>query len=185
MRLADFDNSDFDRGRPDWVEACWRAVEGLLFNSWLPGSGWRAWLLRRFGAIVGQGVVIKPHVRVKFPWKLSIGDHSWIGERVWIDNLAQVTIGSNCCISQGAYLCTGSHRWDKDTFDLETKPIVIEGECWVGAMARIAPGVRIGQGAVLTLGAVVAGELDGGYVYGGHPAVALRPRKMAVARTVD
>jgi hypothetical protein len=107
---------------------------------------------------VGTGVVIKPHVRVKFPWKLYIGDHSWIGESVWIDNLAQVTIGSNCCISQGAYLCTGSHRWDRDTFDLVTKPIVIEDQCWVGAMARVAPGGD--EAPVLCSPAALALELN-------------------------
>lgn len=159
MRLADFSNDDFDRGRSRLVEAGWRSVEGLFFNSWLPGSSWRVWLLRRFGAMVGQGVVIKPHVRVKFPWKLCIGDHSWIGESVWIDNLAEVSIGSDCCISQGAYLCTGSHRWDKEAFDLESRPIVIEDQCWVGAMARVAPGVVLRKGAVLAFGQIAFGDL--------------------------
>jgi len=176
MRLADFNNDDFDRGRPRLVEAAWRIVEGLLLNSWLPGSTWRVWLLRRFGANVGQGVVIKPHVRVKFPWRLRIGNHCWIGEGVWIDNLAEVSIGSNCCISQGAYLCTGSHRWDKETFDLETRPIVIEEQCWVGAMARVGPGVTIGEGAVLTMGSTATSSLNPGWVYCGNPALALKQR---------
>jgi putative colanic acid biosynthesis acetyltransferase WcaF len=177
LKLAEFNNEGFDRGRSRLVEACWRLVEGVVFNSWLPGSGWRVWLLRLFGATVGQGVIIKPHVRVKFPWKLRIGDHSWVGESVWIDNLATVTIGSNCCISQGAYLCTGSHRWDKEKFDLETKSIVIEDQCWVGAMARIAPGVLMREGAVLTLGAVAVSALDAGHVHRGDPARPVKARE--------
>lgn len=175
MRLAEFNNDDFDRGRSRTVEVCWRVVEGVFFNSWLPGSGWRAWLLRAFGAEVGKGVVIKPHVRVKFPWRLRVGNHSWIGESVWIDNLAEVSIGNDCCISQGAYLCTGSHRWDKETFDLETKPIVIEDQCWVGAMARIAPGVVMGQGAVLMMGSTAIVDLAAAYVHDGHRAKRMRP----------
>lgn len=144
-----------------------------LLNSWLPGSTWRVWLLRRFGATVGQGVVIKPHVRVKFPWRLRIGNHSWIGESVWIDNLAEVSIGNTCCISQGAYLCTGSHRWDKEAFDLETRPILIEDHCWVGAMARVGLRLTIGEGVVLTMGSTATSGLDAGWVYGGNPALAL------------
>ncbi|MFC1719544.1 putative colanic acid biosynthesis acetyltransferase, partial [Pseudomonadota bacterium] len=87
MHLDTFDNSRFERGRPWFVEVLWRVAEGLFLNTWVPGSGWRSSLLRMFGAELGTGVVIKPYVRVKFPWKLSVGDHSWIGEDVWIDNL--------------------------------------------------------------------------------------------------
>ena len=135
MRLDKFNNSGFSRGRSFLVETAWRIAEGLLLNSFLPGSAWRAALLRVFGASIGKGVVIKTHVRVKFPWKLSIGEHSWVGESVWIDNLTDVHIGNHCCISQGAYLCTGNHRWDRETFDLEARPIRIEDHCWIGAAA--------------------------------------------------
>jgi putative colanic acid biosynthesis acetyltransferase WcaF len=152
--------------------------EGVLFNSWLPGSAWRVGILRLFGASIGRGVVIKPHVRVKFPWKLKIGDHSWIGESVWIDNLAEVSIGSNCCISQGAYLCTGSHRWDKATFDLETWPIVIEDQCWVGAMAKVAPGVRMEEGAMLAMGSLTTSNLDAWQIFNGAPAAGLKKREI-------
>src|SRR5215831_12221797 len=97
-------------GRPWIVCAAWFLVGlPLLRCSVLPSSGLRRWLLRLFGAEIGEGAVIKPGVRVKYPWLLRIGRHCWIGEDCWIDNLAQVSLGSNVCLSQGAYLCTGSH----------------------------------------------------------------------------
>jgi putative colanic acid biosynthesis acetyltransferase WcaF len=176
MQLDKFDNSGFDRGRPRWVEALWRILEGLLFQSWLPGSGWRVALLRLFGAEMGKGVVIKAHVRVKFPWKLKVGNHCWIGESVWIDNLAEVHVGNHSCISQGVYLCTGNHHWDRDTFDLEAKPIRIGDRCWIGAMSKIGPGVIIHEGAVLLLGGVASVDLEAWSIYGGIPAQRVRQR---------
>jgi putative colanic acid biosynthesis acetyltransferase WcaF len=82
MRLDLFQNTKFDRGASRWTEATWIAVQAFLFSSWFPGSGWLVRLLRTFGAQVGRGVVIKPHVTVKFPWRLVLGDYVWIGERV-------------------------------------------------------------------------------------------------------
>ena len=165
MKLDQFSNPAFQRGRPRWLEALWILVAGMTFSTWLPGSGWRCTLLRLFGAKVGRGVIIKPGVRIKFPWRLSVGDFSWLGENVWIDNLDQVTIGSHCCISQGAYFCTGSHRWDKETFDLVTRPIVIEDQCWVAAMVHLAPGVIVRKNTVLGMGLQATGEYDADSVY--------------------
>lgn len=167
MRLDLFANPDFERGASRLTEAAWLVLSGLVVSSWLPGSSWRRMLLRAFGAEIGSGVIIKPGVRVKFPWRLTLGDHVWIGESVWIDNLAQVTIGAHCCISQGAYLCTGSHDWRDPRFALITHPIVLEGECWVGARACLAPGAVMEQGAVLTMGAVGRGRLSAWNVHGG------------------
>ena len=126
--------------------------------------------------------MIKPHVRIKFPWKFKIGNHSWIGEDVWVDNLAEVSIGSNCCISQGAYLCTGSHRWDKETFDLEIKPILISDQCWVGAKSRIAPGVTLEHGVVLTMGSVAVKDLSPFAVFQGNPAKLVKQRNKTSAK---
>jgi putative colanic acid biosynthesis acetyltransferase WcaF len=160
VRLDRFDAREFDRGRGRIVEALWLICGGLFVSSGLPGSLLRVLILRAFGARISSGVVIKPHVRVKFPWRLSIGAHSWIGEDVWIDNLAQVSIGTQCCISQGAYLCTGSHNWSKEAFDLITKPIIIEDGAWICAKATVGPGVRVREGAVLELGSVATHDLD-------------------------
>ena len=165
MRLDQFSNAGFDRGASRLVEAVWIALSGLLFSSWLPGSRWRSALLRAFGARIGRGVVIKPGVRIKFPLRLSIGDNVWLGEAVWIDNLVQVKIGSNSCISQGAYLCTGSHDWTASAFNLIARPITVGSGCWIGAHARVAPGTIMGDGAVLVMGAFASGHLDPGSIY--------------------
>ncbi len=136
----------------------------------------RVFLLRAFGASIGRSVVIKPGVRVKFPWRLEIGDYCWIGEDVWIDNLARVTINANCCLSQGSYLCTGSHDWTDPAFSLIMRPITIAEGVWLCAKSVVGPGVSIDAGAVLGLGAVATNDLDANTIYQGVPAVAVKRR---------
>src|SRR5262249_25820574 len=128
MNLAQFSSREFIRGRPAWVEAAWMVLRVPVFASANPFNLTRVFLLRVFGARVGAGVVVKPGAKIKFPWRLSVGDHSWIGEDVWIDNLDRVTIGANSVVSQGVYLCTGNHDWKRETFDLVTAPIEIGSE---------------------------------------------------------
>ena len=133
-------------------------------------------LLRAFGARVGRKVVIKPGVRVKYPWLLEVGDHSWLGEDCWIDNLAAVKIGCNVCISQGAYLCTGNHDWSDPAFGLVVKPITLRDGAWVGARAVIAPGVEIGECGVAAAGSVVTKEIAPYEIHAGNPARFVRRR---------
>ncbi len=175
-RLKDYSNPQFHRGRSRLTEAAWLVMQWLFVSSWIPGSAHRRWLLRRFGAHIGEGVVVKPGVRVKFPWRLAIDDHAWIGEDVWIDNLVEVSIGSDCCVSQGAYLCTGSHDWSRQAFDLITRPITIKAGAWIAARAVVGPGVTIGEGAVLALGSVATKDLAHWMIHQGVPAVPVRPR---------
>lgn len=125
---------------------------------------------------MGQHVVIKPHVNIKYPWKLKIGDNVWIGEGVWIDNLDQVTIESNACISQGAMLLTGNHNFKRSSFDLMIKPITIGAGAWVGAKAVVTPGVAMGGHAVLSVGSVASSDLDAMGIYRGNPAVKIKER---------
>jgi putative colanic acid biosynthesis acetyltransferase WcaF len=179
VRLRDFDNSGFDRGRSRLTEALWIAASALFVESRLPGSGHRRVLFRLFGARVGKRVAVKPGVRVKFPWRLSIGDDSWIGEDVWIDNLDQVTIGRDCCVSQGAYLCTGSHDWTSPSFDLITKPIMIGNGAWIAAKASLGPGAVAGDGAVLTMGSVGLSRLEPWGIYRGVPAMLVSRRRIS------
>lgn len=176
MSLASY-RSGYDAGRPAVVRVLWYLVSLLVFEpGWCPVSAPKRLLLRLFGATIGRNVVIKPHVRIKFPWRLSVGDHSWIGEEAWIDNLAQVTIGRDVCISQGVYLCTGSHDPRRTTFDLIVQPIVVEDQAWLAARSVVLPGVTIGRGAVIAAGSTVPRDVAAGIVAGGCPAKPLKPR---------
>lgn len=179
VRLRDFQNATFNRGRSRLTELLWLFVQSILVSSAIPGSTHRCFILRKFGARIGRGVVIKPRVRIKFPWRLSIGDDSWIGEAVWIDNLGQVDIGANCCLSQEVYLCTGSHDWGKAQFDLVVRPIVIEDGAWIAARATLAPGTRVGEGAVLGLGGVATSDLEAWTIY--QAALAMRVKKRQIS----
>lgn len=176
--LSRFNNDHFERAKPALLEAIWLVLQAVFVTSWLPGSFHRKCLLRAFGAKIGPGVVIKPRTRVKFPWRLQIGKNSWIGEGVWIDNLAFVKIGDNACLSQDAYLCTGSHDWSSPKFDLIVKPIKIEDAAWVAARSTVGPGVTIGEGAVLGLGSTTSKDLKPWTVYSGVPAQPSRERTL-------
>lgn len=177
QRLDTYSSSHFDRGAGRLKEIAWLCCQSLLFASNLPGSGWRRGLLRLFGATVGRGVVIRNRVRIKFPWRLSVGHHVWIGENVWIDNLAPVSLGDHTCVSQGAYFCTGNHDWSRETFDLREAPIHIGSHCWIGAAACLAPGSAMADGAVLTMASRLSGTAESDGVYDGVPArrVGTRP----------
>ena len=171
MNLALYDNSDFDRGAPRWKEALWVAVRCLFFQNPVPWpSELRTALLRAFGAKIGNGVVIRVNVNISHPWRLAMGDHVWIGEDVGILSLAQVNIGSNVCISQRAYLCTGSHDFRREDFKLKTAPIMVGEGSWIAAMSFIAPGVEIGPGAVVSAGSVVLKNVPAGAFVRGNPA---------------
>jgi putative colanic acid biosynthesis acetyltransferase WcaF len=178
VRLDQFDNRWFTAGRPTWIQVLWYCM-GLpvLRSSLVPFSSVRRRLLRCFGAQVGRGVVIKPGVRVKYPWRLRVGDHAWIGEDVWIDNLAEVSIGAHACLSQGAYLCTGNHNWSDPAFGLVVKPISIERGAWVGAKALIGPGTTVQEGAIVTAGGVAVKTIPAYEIHSGNPARFVKHRK--------
>lgn len=158
-------------GRSIIVRGLWFVANAvLLASSWFPLSSFKLFLLKSFGATIGQGVVIKPRVNIKYPWKLTIGDHCWIGENVWIDNLDEVVLGSNVCISQGAYLLTGNHDYTSDTFDLITKKITIENGAWIAAKSIVGPGVTVKSHAILSVGSVTSKDLEPYGIYRGNPA---------------
>ncbi len=179
MRLDNYTLGNYTPGAPYWKQLCWYFLGSpLVESSWLPISSVKVQILRIFGATIGQGVRLKPKVRVKFPWRLTVGDYVWIGENAWIDNLAHVTIESHACISQDVYLCTGNHDWNHPDFELKIAPIYIEESSWIAAKSIIGPGVTVGKGAVLSLGGVAVKSLASMTIYAGNPAQAIKPRKL-------
>ena len=177
--LSKFDNRAFERGAPRIKEALWLAVDFGLFRLCpMKLSALKCLVLRWFGASVGQGVVIKPGVKITFPWKLNLGDHVWLGEECWLLNLAPIEIGNDVCISQRAFLCTGSHDYKSARFELITKPIRVEQGAWIAANAFVCPGVTVGAHAVLAAGSVAVRTLERDGIYQGNPAVLVK--KLAV-----
>lgn len=174
--LASFRNEWY---RPGGIvkRMLWTIFSSIFFRHSLAlGSRHKIWILKLFGAKVGIGVVIKPSVQIKYPWKLSIGHHSWIGEHVWIDNLDRVSIADNCCISQAALLLCGNHNYSSPEFDLIIKPIVLESGAWVGAKSVVAPGVTLHSHSVLTAGSCATSDLAAYGIYQGNPATLVRTR---------
>ena len=175
IRLDQFDNADFDRGSGRLRELAWWLARCLFFDHRFPiPSPIKTVVLRYFGAQVGRGVVIRSRVNITFPWRLQLGDHVWIGDEVLILNLDQVTIGSNVCISQRAFLCTGGHNYRKQGFDLVTAPIVVADHCWIGAAVFMAPGVILGEESVCAAGGVVVKNVPAKVVVGGNPAKVIK-----------
>lgn len=170
QRLDRFDNSEYRPGSL-LLRVVWTVVSGVVFQTWFPWpSRLKAALLRLFGARMGRGVVVKPRVTIKYPWFLAVGDHSWLGEGVWIDCLADVKIGSQVCVSQGVFIETGNHDWKDPSFRLLTAPVVVEDGAWLAARCTLLPGSVIGRNAVVGAGVTISGCVGEGLV-----AVAGRP----------
>ena len=176
--LSKFSSKSYKAG--GLMKRCgWYLISILFFKTNLPYPyGLKRFLLRLFGANVGKRVFIKPNVNIKYPWFLEVGDNVWIGEGVWLDNLAEIKIKNNVCISQGAYILTGNHNYKKETFDLILKPVLIENGVWVGSKVVVCPGVTLNAHAVITAGGVISKDAEAYTIYKGNPAQAIRERKI-------
>lgn len=157
----------------------WMIISFVFFESQAPfPSCFKSLMLRLFGAKIGSNVVIKPGCKIKYPWFLFVGNDVWLGERCWIDNLANVTIENDCCISQNAYIFTGNHDYTKSTFDLIISPVYLKCGSWIGAHSIVCPNVIVGQYAVLATGSVATCDLVELGIYQGNPAKFKRYRKL-------
>lgn len=179
MDLSKYNNSNYYPGAGSLKRLIWYYINAFIFCSWLiPSSRIKIFLLKVFGAKLGVGIVIKPRVNIKYPWNLEIGNHVWIGEGCWVDSLAKVTIGSNVCISQDAYLLTGNHNYKDPAFELITQEIVIDDGVWVGAKSVVCPGSVMKKKSILAVGSVLSGNTEVSGIYQGNPAKLVRQRKM-------
>ena len=177
VRLDRFDNSWYAPGRSVPVRAAWMIVEAVFLLTWFPWpSAWKAALLRAFGAKVGRGVVLKPRIHVKYPWRVAIGDHAWIGEGAWLDSLGEIRIGAHACLSQGCMVETGNHDWSRPAFDLVVKDVAVEDGAWAAVGSLLLPGSRLASHAVLGAGSVLSGDTEPYGIYVGVPARKVKDR---------
>ena len=167
------------RGRSGLVVQLWWFTDFFFFKlSPQIMYGWRRFLLRLFGAKIGKNVIIRPNVTITYPWKVAIGDYSWIGDNVELYSLGEIKIGSNVVISQKSYLCAASHDYDKEDFPIWSKKITIEDECWLATDVYVAPGVTIGTGTVVGARSSVFKNLPKRKICVGSPAVIIKNREI-------
>lgn len=176
----DFNIGNFKVGASKLKQFLWYFTDVFFFKSRIvPISSVLVPLLKIFGAKIGKEVRIKPGIHIKYPWKLTVGDYSWLAD-CYLDNLDQIIIGKNCCISQQAVLITGNHNYSSKNFDLITTPIILEDGAWIGASAKVGPGVTLFSHAVLTMGSVATKNLMPYTIYQGNPAVKIKDRIIKV-----
>jgi len=181
QRLDLFKLPDGFRGRPPWMVQLWWLVQATLFG-WSPQFmyGWRRFLLRLFGAEIGKDVLIRPTARITYPWKVKIGNFSWIGDAVVLYSLGKILIGEHTVISQKSYLCTGSHDYTNTTFGISKHPIKIGSQVWLATDVFVSPGVHISDGVVVGARSSVYHDLPPGMICFGNPAKPIRKRKWEV-----
>lgn len=168
--LRQYHQSGFERGRSGWFILLWWLVQAIAFPLSIHNMDeFRCQILRLFGAKIGKGVKIRPTARFTYPWKVSIGDYSWIGDDVVIYSLDEIAIGSHCVISQKSYLCTGSHNLKDVAFSLITAPINMGNGAWIATDCFVAPGVKIGANAVIGARSSVFSDIPQQQVAWGSP----------------
>lgn len=177
QRLDTFRMPPGFRGRPAWFVQLWWFTQATLFR-WSPQFAYRyrAALLRLFGAQIGRNTVIRPSVTITYPWKLDVGDYSWIGDDTVLYSLGPITIGPHSVVSQQSYLCAADHDYTDPAFPIRERAIIIGSECWLAAGTFVAPGVSIGDGTVVGSRSSVYRDLPDNMVCVGTPCVAIKPR---------
>lgn len=179
QNLLKYKNPKNFRGKPKLTVQLWWIIYALFFR---PSPqvlyGWRRFLLKCFGAKIGKNVIVRPSAQITYPWKVKIGDYSWIGDDVVLYSLGEIEIGSNTVISQRSYICTGSHDYTKVDFPIYAEKITIEDQCWLATDVFIAPGTTIKKGTVVGARSSVFKSLDSFSIYAGSPAKFIKKREV-------
>lgn len=177
VRLDQYEQPHYSRGRNGLIVLLWWFVQGTVFRFSLHNMyRWRNWLLRQFGASIGQDVRIRASAKFTYPWKISVGDYSWIGDGAEFYSLDKIMVGRHCVVSQNAYLCTGSHKLNEPDFSLITSPIMIKDGAWIASDVFIYPGITIHEMGVAGARSTVTKDIPYNEVHVGYPAKFLKER---------
>lgn len=165
------------RGRSAFVVQLWWFVQSTLFQcSPQFAYGFRNWLLRLFGAKIGINVIVRPSVKITYPWNVAIGNYSWVGDDVVLYSLGEIVIGENSVVSQKSYLCAADHDYLKEDFPIRDRKIIVGDQVWIAADVFIAPGVTVASGAVIGARSSVFRDMPEGMVCYGYPCKPIKPR---------
>lgn len=175
--LSKFELPHNFRGRKPFVVQLWWLVQSIFFTTSPQFMyGYRRFILRLFGAKIGKKVIIRPSVKITYPWKVVIGDYSWVGDDVVLYSLGDIEIGKNVVISQKSYICAASHDYLDVSFSIFSKKVKIDDNCWLATDVFVAPGVFINKGSVIGARSSVYKNIPANKVCLGNPAVVIKDR---------
>ncbi len=179
LRLDNWDDSGFDYGKPVFFVFLWFLCQETLFRfSPVPLYSFRRWLVRLFGGTIGRGVILRPRARLHYPWRIEIGDYTSIGDDAWLYSIAPIKIGSHSVISQKSFLCTAGHDYEDPHFKTTATPIVLGDGVWLAADVYVAPGVTIGDNAVIGARSSVFHDMPEETICYGYPCKPIRKRRL-------
>lgn len=157
-----------------WNSVCFFLVRPAIFGFMWP---WRRFFLRLFGAKIHRRSFVHPSVWIWAPWNLELGAYSCLAPKCKVYNTGKISIGSQTTISQGAYLCPGSHDISDPRFPMICSEMIIEDNAWIATEAFVGGrNVRIGEGAVIAARAVVFETVEPWTVVAGNPAKFIKRR---------
>ena len=157
--LKGFQGLNYDKGASKRKQILWMLTSTSILTRWWLPNKLRLHILKMFGAKIDTGVLIRHNVKIHWPWKLTIGADSWIGESVWILNLEPVIIGHDTCVSQDVLICTGSHSRRSATFEFDNAAIEIGDHVWIAARSTILRGVKINSHSTVGATALITQDV--------------------------
>ena len=168
------------RGRPAWFVQLWWLVQASFFRlSPQPAYAWRRFILRLFGATIGEGTLIRPTVTVTYPWKLHVGKNVWIGDSAILYTLSPISIGDNTVVSQLCHLCAADHDFTISSFPIRGKSITIGQQVWLASDVFVAPGISVGDYTVVGARSSIFRSLPDRMICFGTPCTPVRPRQLS------
>lgn len=174
------------RGKGALTVQLWWGVQATLFrHSPQIFYGWRRFLLRAFGAKIGKGVLVRPTARITYPWKVTIGDWSQVGDGTELYSLGRIEIGAHTVVSQGCYICAAGHDPASNSFAIYQSRVVIEDEVWLASQCFVMPGVTVRKGTFCKVRTLVTSDTEEGTVYAGSPGRAVAKRRDLPPLTID
>ena len=144
----------------------------------------RLQIYRWSGLTAGKKCSILMGCELRYPNKITLGDHGVINRDVLLDGRGgPLTIGNNVDIAQEVVIWTLGHDIQDDFHRDKGAPVTIEDYAWIGHRAIIMPGVTIGRGAVVAAGAVVTKSVAPMTIVAGVPAQVIGQRQSALSYT--
>jgi acetyltransferase-like isoleucine patch superfamily enzyme len=125
---------------------------------------------------IGAGTAIRCH-----EGSLRIGDRVVFGGNNTVNAYLDVEIGEDCIFADRIYVTDFDHKYGSmdvriQDQGIDTSPVRLGSDCWIGEKATILRGAQVGTGSVIGAQTVVKGDIPPYSVAVGAPARVVKQR---------